>query len=267
VRFDVLRFAAGGWLCAMLLAQWAFFYYIAAFYGGSVVSGELDTWNRLAVFGRTPYVAGDTLGNSTFAGHALGAGLLALTGALQLIPGLRARWPRFHRWNGRVFLSWALALSLSGFYLAWVRDGGPSRLDSLGTSLNGLLIVGFVVAAWTAIRRSDIAAHREWALRLYLVANAQWFLRVGLFAYLPLSRLAGAPPEATAAFVEFWKFGCFLVPLGLLQLYLHASRRGGALARGLVAAGLVTSTLAMVLGAVVFGIVSQKLIVGEPLAP
>jgi uncharacterized membrane protein len=262
---DSLRFAAGTWLVAMLLAQWAFFYYIAAFYGSATLEGDFEAWNRLIAFGRRPYVPGDTAGNVTFASHAFGAGIVALTGALQLVPQIRARFPRFHRWNGRIFLVTVLTLSLSGFYLVWVRDASPTTLDSLGTSLNGVLIVGFAIAAWRAIRRRDLPRHRAWAMRLYLVANAQWFLRVGVFAYFVIARAVGHAPTFADPFFAFWKFGCFLLPLALLQGYLLASQRGTATVRRTTAFVLVLGTLLMLVGAAAFGVICQKIIAGAPL--
>jgi hypothetical protein len=72
-----LRGSAAFWLLAALAGQWAFLYYIAAFYGVSTLSGDFEVWNRLAALGRTPYVVGDTMGNLAFAAHALGAGVVA----------------------------------------------------------------------------------------------------------------------------------------------------------------------------------------------
>jgi len=263
---DGLQRTAAVWLVAMLLAQWAFFYYIAAFYGASVVSGELEVWNRLAGFGRQTYIAGDGWGNAAFAGHALGAGIIALGGALQLVPWVRARFPVFHRWNGRVFLATVVALSLSGFYLVWFRGSErPPLLDSIATSLIGVLILAFAAIASATARARDFRRHREWAMRLYLVSNAQWFLRVGVFAYVVLAKAAGHEPDLHDPFLLFWKFGCFLVPLALLQLYLRA--RGGASVglRRLASGALLAATLVMVLGTVVFGIFCQKIITGAPL--
>lgn len=262
---DLLPLSAGTWLVAMLLAQWAFFYYIAAFYGASVLSGELEAWNRLAAFGRRPYVAGDVAGNAAFAAHALGAGLVALAGALQLVPGIRARFPAFHRWNGRVFLVTVVLLTLSGFYLVWVRGTSPTRLDSWATSVNGVLILAFAGLAYAAVRRRDLRAHRAWAMRLYLVANAQWFLRVGVFAYFVLAKAAGGAPAFSDPFFVAWKFGCFLVPLAVLECYLRASRSARRGLRAGVAGGLLAATALMALGAVVFGILCQKIISGAPL--
>lgn len=106
-----LRASAAFWLMAALAGQWAFLYYIAAFYGRSTLTGNFEIWNRLQALGRTPYLPGDTAGNAAFAAHALGAGIVAFGGALQLIPQIRTRAPRFHRWNGRIFMLTVVALA------------------------------------------------------------------------------------------------------------------------------------------------------------
>lgn len=259
---DSVGRSAAVWLVAMILGQWAFFYYLAAFYGSSVLSGDLEVWNRLVAFGRTPYVAGDSLGNATFASHALAAGIIALAGALQLVPNLRSRFPAFHRWNGRVFLLTVLGLVLSGFYLVWVREPRPTGLSGLGTSINGLLILGCGLAAFRAIRRRDIGTHRRWALRLYLLSNGQWFVRVGFFAYFVSSKALGLPAGWQSAFFEFWKFGSYLIPLAILELYFLARASQRPALKRAVSLLIVGVTLLMVLGAGVFGMFTQKLITG-----
>ena len=62
-------------------------------------------------------------------------GLVTFSGAWQLIPALRRRWPAMHRWNGRLFLGVALLTTFSGFYLTWVRGSqlGPASNLSTGT--------------------------------------------------------------------------------------------------------------------------------------
>jgi hypothetical protein len=261
----LLSRTAALWLVTALVGQWAFFYYIAAFYGTSVATGHLEVWNRLAALGRHPYVAGDTGGNLAFAAHALGAGLIALGGALQLMPWVRARWPRFHRWNGRVFLVTVVALSLSGFYLVWVRGTSPSLRDGLSTTFNGVLILAFAWLAYRSARARRFVVHRRWAMRLYLVSNAQWFLRVGLFGYFIGGTALGLKPDMRDPFLQLWTFGCYLVPLAVLQLYFLA--QGGARwAQVAVAALLVVLTLCMAAGMLGFGMFSQMIISGKPLA-
>ena len=261
-----LRGAAAFWLLLALLGQWAFFYYIAAFYGPSALSGDFESWNRLAALGRKPFVGGDTVGNIAFLAHALGAGIVALGGALQLLPQIRARAPRFHRWNGRLFLSTVVALSLSGLYLVWVRGTSPSLVDALSTSFNGLLILSFAGLAYRTARARDFVQHRRWALRLYLVSNAQWFLRVGVFAYFLVCRMLGMKAGFGDPFLQFWTVGCYLVPLAVLELYLRAGAGNRPWLRTAVALLLVSIALLMLCGMVGFALFSQLLIAGGPIA-
>lgn len=261
-----LNAAATFWLITALIGQWAFFYYIAAFYGPSAFSGNFQTWNRLAVLGRTPYHAGDTAGNLTFLAHALAAGIIAFGGALQLVPQIRARAPTFHRWNGRLFLLTVVGLSLSGFYLVWVRHTSPDRLNALSTTFNGVLILAFAALAWRSARARQFVLHRRWAMRLYLVANAQWFLRVGLFAWFIVNQILGKKVGLGDPFLLFWVVGCYLVPLAVLELYLRAKEDAGPVARISVAGGLVALTLLMAVGVLGFSMFSQLIISGAPLA-
>lgn len=261
-----LNVAAGLWFVVALAGQWAFFYYIAAFYGGSAVSGDFEVWNRLAALGRTPYVAGDTAGNLTFLSHALAAGIIAFGGALQLFPQIRARAPAFHRWNGRLYLLTVTGLSLSGFYLVWVRGTSPSTLDGFSTTFNGVLILTFAALALRSAMARDIAVHRRWALRLYLVSNAQWFLRVGLFAYFVVNMALGNKVGFGDPFIKFWTFGCYLVPFAVAELYLRAKDSGSPLAKIAVAGGLVALTVLMGAGVFAFAMFSQAIVTGAPLA-
>ena len=262
----VLNTSAAFWLLAALVGQWAFFYYIAAFYGPSAFTGDFESWNRLVALGRTPFVAGNTAGNLAFLAHALGAGIVAFGGALQLMPWIRARAPTFHRWNGRVFLATVTALSLSGFYLVWVRRTSPSDVQGFSTTINGVLILAFAYLAYRAARARNFTVHRRWAMRLYLVSNAQWFLRVGVFGYFVVSQLLGRKAGMNDPFLHFWTFGCYLVPLAVLEFYLSAKDGDSAFVRFAVAGGLVVITLVMGAGIFAFAMFSQMLISGAPIA-
>ena len=261
----LLTRAAATWLVVALLGQWAFSFHIAAFYGPSTVSGDFQSWNRLAAVGAKPFIAGDTAGNVTFLAHALGAGIVALGGALQLMPWIRARFPRFHRINGRVFLSTVVALSVSGFYLVWIRKTSTSLEGAIGTTINGVLILVYAMRTYVTARARDLVVHRRWAMRLYLVSNAQWFLRVGVFGYFIVSRLVGHDASFRDPFFAFWTFGCYLVPLAVLECYLRAKRGNSEFARYAVAGGLFSITLVMLAGMVAFGAFSLLVVSGRPL--
>lgn len=259
---SVLNGAAGLWLAVAVLGQWAFAYYIANFYGPAMATGDYQAWSALSAMGAKAYVAGDDAGNRFFGAHALAAGVVAIGGALQLMPFVRNRWPKFHRWNGRVFMLTVTGLSLTGFWLVWVRNGETT----IGaTTVNGLLILAFVGLALHAAMTKRFAIHERWATRLYLVSNAQWFTRVGFFAYFMGSMALGAKPSMDDPFISFWAWGCFLVPLAVAELYLRARDRGGPWARFATALIIVAMTLIMAAGMFAFGMFSLRLISGEPL--
>lgn len=240
-----LRAAAGLWFVVAVIGQWAFVYYIVAFYGPSTLTGNFQAWSRNKLLFKG-YVPGDTAGNLFFAAHVLLAAVVTLGGTLQLVPQIRARALAFHRWNGRLFLLTAMVTALAGLYMTLLGGRRGKSLDgTVASTLNALLIFVFAALAWRSARARDVAAHRRWALRAYLVANGVWFIRVGFMAWALVSHGRGI-----SSFFRVWDFGCYLVPLAVLELYLRARDRGGAGGRFAMAGGLIALTGLMGLGMV-----------------
>lgn len=255
-----LKAAAGFWFMVAVIGQWAFMYYIVAFYGPTTFTGNFQAWTK-NTFLNKGYIAGDTAGNLVFASHALLAAVIAFGGAVQLIPQIRTRAVAVHRWNGRLFALTALGLSVSGLYTIWLHGKRPSIVDvgALAISLNAVLIITFVTLAWRSAYRRDISIHRRWALRAYLVANAQWFTRVGVFAWIIVNRgPVGIGKNFGGPFVLFWDFGCYLLPLAVLELYLRAKESAAPGKRFAMAGGLVLLTLLMGVGIFGFTMLSWK---------
>lgn len=220
-----LKGAVGLWFLAALAGQWLFFYYIALFYGPSTLSGNFQGWTRNHALIKG-YVAGDNAGNLAFGVHALLAGYMAFGGVLQLVPRIRTAFPKFHRWNGRVFLVTGFALSLTGLYMVWVRGAVANLTGAVAISLNAALIMLFAGLAWSRALARDFTSHRAWALRTFLVANGQWFFRVGVFGWIILAQgPVGFGKNFDGPFVVGWSFGCYLLPLAVLELYLRAKAR------------------------------------------
>lgn len=240
-----LQAAARFWFAVTVMGQWAFLYYILGFYGISTLQGNFQAWSRNTHLLKG-FVAGDTAGNLAFAAHVLLAAVIAFGGALQLVPWIRARAIAIHRWNGRLFLATAMAVSVSGLYLVWVRGAREGMFGSVGISLNAVLILIFAILAWRSALARDVGAHRRWALRTYLVANGQWFIRVGMIAWMILNQ------GQDRGFYRFWNFGCYLVPLAILELYLRAKDGAGPGGRFAMAGALIVLTVFMGLG--IFGL-------------
>lgn len=241
-----LSAAAKSWFVAALLGQYAFVYYILVFYGGTVVHGRFEDWNRRSLI--TGYVAGDHVGNLQFLAHVLLAAAITTSGALQLIPQIRARARGFHRWNGRFYLATSLLAAVGGLWLVWGRGTYLTLLGAVGISTVALLIVWFGVQTLRYALQHKLALHRRFALRLFLVVNAVWFQRIGYMAWILLNQgPVGMTGRMDGPFDIAWGFGSFLLPLAVLEFYFLA-RGAGAAAKFGMASALAALTLVMAVG-------------------
>src|SRR6185436_12355519 len=182
-------------------------------------------------------------------------------GALQLIPQIRARAIAVHRWNGRAFLVAAVVVSLGGLYIKWVRNvrllsletTAPWRatvlVNAVAVSLNAVLILVFVALAWRAARVRDIDSHRRWALRTFLVVNGSgFFIRVATAAWSVFAPGAGMGKFGNGPMNYFWFFAAYLLPLGVLELYLRGRASARPIVRFATAIVLVAFTACMIAG-------------------
>jgi hypothetical protein len=242
-----LYWAAALWLWVALLGQAVFVAYVAGFYGGAALDGDLARWNKVMPRG---YVLGDSVGNSVLGLHLLFAVVVLLGGMLQLLPALRRTAPRVHHWVGRGYILSAAVMSVGGLWMVWTR-GEPGRLGQhLGISLNALLILVFASLALRAAVARRLDVHRRWALRLYLTVLGVWFFRLGLTLWLLIHRspVGFDPKTFSGPFLTFLSFAQTLVPLALLELYLRAQRSPRQSVQTAAAGGLVLLTLATAAG-------------------
>lgn len=243
----LLPLAAGTWFSVAIAGQLLFVLYILSFYGGSAVTGDFAAWNKILPRGHVP---GDSIGNVAMAVHVLIAAVITVGGALQLLPALRARFPAFHRFNGRLYIATVVVASLSGLFLVWTRSGNPSVLQHITISINAVLIL---IAAWYSVRHAmagRLAAHRRWALRLFLVVSGSWFFRVILMFWIVINGGPAGFDPATFTGPALVAIGLlqYLLPLAVLELYFAAQASGQPRVRTAVAVLLFGLTAAMGVG-------------------
>ena len=245
-----LTSAVSLWFLVTIIGQLIFVIYVIALYGGAAINGNLQGWNAVMPHG---YVSGDTAGTIALGAHLLLAAIIMLAGALQLIPQLRTRLPIFHHWNGRVYLTGAVVASLTGVYMIWFRGTVGDVVQHLGTSLNAVLIVLFAGMTLRRALARDFVAHRRWALRLFLSVSGVWFFRIGLMFWIAVNRgPVGFNPETfEGPFLSFLAFAQYIVPLAVLELYLHCRVRNGMTTNLSMATALVGLAIATGIGVVV----------------
>ena len=224
----VLKRSAELWFLTAIAGQWIFVAYIAAHPVYLILSGGLQGLTRTHM--PQGYIPGDTAGNLTLAAHVFLAVVIIGGGPLQLIPHIRSRFPAFHRWNGRVYMTGAAVSAAGGFYLTWARPTVGNILQNIAISIDAVLIVMFAVVALRYALARKIDIHRRWALRLFMVVSAVWFLRIGYRLWSYFSGITGIKFER---YFDILVFAQYLVPLAILEIYLRTRDRAGA--RGLLA--------------------------------
>lgn len=248
-----LRRSAVAWFLVAAVGQIAFVVMILVHYGSNTVLGNFAGWNDKPLI--KGYVAGDTAGNVMFAIHVLLAAVITLGGLTQLMPAIRERAPWLHRWNGRLFFVLALLMAIGGLWLTGVRQTYLSPISGIAVAVNGLLILAFTAVAWRLAVRRRFAAHRRWALRVFMVVSGVWFLRVGIMAWvivtaggLGMNRTMSGPADIVL------QFGSYLIPLAMLEVYFHAHRSRHATTKRLVAGSILLMTAVTAIG--VFGTIA-----------
>jgi uncharacterized membrane protein len=244
---DVLRAAGRLWFGVAVAGQLMLAAYVTWFYGSTAVQGRAEQWNQVLTRG---HARGDAMGNTALVVHLVAAVILVVGGAMQFIPQLRERFPRFHRLTGRVYVTTAVATALAGLYLTWIRGTRGDLPQFIGGTMNAILIIVCACSALRSALTGRFAAHRHWVLRLFMVVSGAWFYRVGLFLWVLLNQgPAGFDPASfRGPALTFISFANSLLPLTVLELYLSAQSRAGTAGRLVTAAAVFVLTVAMGVG-------------------
>ncbi len=246
---NALARAGQTWFIVAATGQLIFAWYMAALYGMSALRGDWETWNKVMPRG---WNAGDTVGNIAIFVHLLLALVVTLAGLAQLLPAVRRAAPSVHRWIGRVYIASAFGIAFGSMYLMWVRGAVGDFSQHLGSTFNAILLVLFAVIALRHARARNLALHRQWALRLFMVMNGVWFFRLGLLLWLMIHQqpVGFDPKTFTGPFLTFLVYAQTLLPLAALELYFRAQRSDVAARKWAAAAVIAVLALATAGGVV-----------------
>lgn len=216
----VLTYTVLTWAALAVLGHWIFLAYIlGALYPPLLLNG-LGGLEGLHL--PSGFRAGDTPGNLAAASHLLLAAVVIGGGPLQLIPAIRRRFPALHRATGRIYLTAAVITAVGGLWIVWTRGTVGDLLSHLTISGDALLILLCAAFALRYAIAGRLVEHRRWALRLFFVASAVWFFRVGLMGWIALTDGIGVDFDTfTGPFLVVLGFAQYLLPLAMLQWYFR----------------------------------------------
>ncbi len=248
----LLDFSAKFWFAIATIGQWIFGFYVVSVYLVSTFKGDFEKWNTVLPKG---YIAGDWKGNLLVGIHVILAAIMVIGGPLQFIPQIRERFRTFHRWLGRVYVVTAIIVSSAGFIMVWTRGTVGDTFMHVTNSIQAFYIIIFAILAVRFAKKRQFAQHRNWTLRLFMVANGVWFFRIGLMAWLVINQApVGFNPDTfTGPFLWVLSTVAYAVPISLilLEMYLYAQKKQNQAFSSITSITILLFTIIMAIG--IFG--------------
>jgi hypothetical protein len=244
LRLSAILLVAVSWISAAIFGA-----YILAFYGGAAFGGVLDRWNQTL-----PHLHETATRVATLAIglHFLTGGTLLLLGPVQLIAPIRARWPRFHRWTGRLYVLAAALAGIGGLGFIFAKGTVGGTPMDLGFGLYGALMLAFAVLAYTTARARRFDAHRGWAIRLFALAIGSWLYRMEYGFWFLVAGTEGHTADFRGWFDLVMMTFFYLPNLAVAELFLRARRNATPAIQTVTALAMLAVTAFLVLATWVF---------------
>lgn len=151
--------------------------------------------------------------------HLVLGPLILLLAPFQFSRRVRNRHIRFHRWSGRIILIASIGIVISALFFGVVRSSiHPAERPTI--AIISALFVLSASRAYVAIRKKDVARHREWMIRTYAVLIGIAVVRV---VALPVLLLFGGNDLGLLTMTSWW-LGWSLT-LGTAELWIRSTRR------------------------------------------
>jgi hypothetical protein len=218
--------------------------YILAFYAGALAEGEMVKWNgNLAGL----YQPGARAATAGIGLHFAAGGVILVLGCIQLMGGVRRRWPAVHRWTGRVYVTASALAGVGGLTFILTNGTIGGTVMDVGFGLYGVLMVIAAVQAVRHARARRMELHRAWALRLFALAIGSWLFRMDYGFWLLLTGGAGHTATYGGPFDYVMDFFFYIPNLLLVEAFIRARRTSAAPAMRVAAAGLLAAATAFLL--------------------
>lgn len=153
--------------------------------------------------------------------HMLVAPLALLFGALQFLPKLRARYPKAHRYIGRIYVAACVIAGVGGLATAPHASGGP--IAGLGFAILAALWIGVTLGGWWAAVRRELELHRL----LMRLSYAMTFSAVTLRLQIPIGFMLGfSSYAAMSVWLAYTSWIPNVIVVGAYSVLERARKRG-----------------------------------------
>jgi uncharacterized membrane protein len=164
--------------------------------------------------------------------HIVPGMLFMVLGPLQFIGPLRAKYPRVHRWSGRIFLTASAFVGITGLTMAFGRTIGGVDEKAAITLFGTFFLIALTKALWHALQR-EFKQHREWMIRGYAIGLAVATIRPIMGTFFAVALLRGYTPDPKEFFgTAFW-IGFTLQTIGA-EIWINYTKNNGAVETAVV---------------------------------
>jgi hypothetical protein len=240
----VLRWAGVALVATVWGSATLFGLYILAFYAGALAEGQMTRWNgNLAGL----YQPGSRAATAGIGLHFAAGGVILVLGCIQLMGGVRRRWPAVHRWTGRVYVTAAFLAGVGGLTFILTNGTIGGTVMDVGFGIYGVLMVIAAVQAVRHARARRMELHRAWALRLFALAIGSWLYRMDYGFWLLLTGGLGHTETFSGPFDHVMAFFFYVPNLLVAEAFIRARRTSATPAMRLATAGLLIAATAFLL--------------------
>jgi hypothetical protein len=149
------------------------------------------------------------------------APLALLFGALQFLPKLRARYPKAHRYIGRIYVAACVIAGVGGLATTPHASGGP--IAGLGFAILAALWIGVTLGGWWAAVRRELELHRL----LMRLSYAMTFGAVTLRLQIPIGFMLGfSSYAAMSVWLAYTSWIPNVIVVGAYSVLERARKRG-----------------------------------------
>lgn len=192
--------------------------YILAFYALGYLTGDTDRWNKVLPGLYDPNNAGSTAG---IALHFLAGGIILVLGCIQLLEGVRKKYPSLHRISGRVYVLACLLAAVGGLVFVVLKGTIGGTMMNIGFAGYGILMLLAAVQTIRFARGKDFSRHRAWALRLFALAIGSWLYRMDYGFYIGFGGESGHTDNFQGWFDYIMDFWFYLPNLLVVEIILQ----------------------------------------------
>lgn len=245
IRIAAQLLVATVWISATLFGL-----FILSFYFVALIRGNTAQWNEVLPGLYDTRTESATLGIGL---HFAAGGIILILGCIQLIDGVRSKYPALHRWLGRLYVLASVLVAIGGLTFVFLKGTIGGTLMDIAFTGYGVLMLLAAFETYRHARAGRFERHRAWAIRLFALAIGSWLYRMDYGFWLLFTDGLGHTSNFTGPFDYFMDFFFYLPNLLVAEVFIGRWKiLRSNLAKWFATGGLFVASLFLILATYFF---------------